>query len=86
MTHQGPKTVVAGLQFQVFIAATIVGRCLESKKKECCMEPICRSLTFVFKNICLDGENILTATHNLADIFVFTPICENKAMDHVASR
>ena len=55
-------------------------------ESKCCMQSICRSLTLVFKNICLDRENIQTAIRNLADTFVFTPMYENKAMRHAAYR
>ena len=51
-----------------------------------CVQPICLSLALVFKNICLDRENIQTAIRNLADTFVFTPMYENNAMRHAAYR
>lgn len=37
-------------------------------ENKCCMQPICQSLTIVFKNI-QDRENIQMAIHNLADTF-----------------
>ena len=51
-----------------------------------CMQPICRLLTLMFKNICLDIENIQTVIRNLAGTFVVTPMYENKAMHHAACR
>ena len=50
------------------------------------MQPIYRSVTLAFKNICLGRENIQTAIRNLADIFVFTPMYENKVMRNAAYR
>ena len=50
------------------------------------MQPLCHSLTLVFKNISHDRENIQTSIHNFADTFAFTSMFDNKAMCHAAYR
>lgn len=64
-------------------------RCQQMPSREenkCCGQRMCRSESHVFKNICIDRENVSTAIRNMADTYVFTPVYENKAMRHASYR
>lgn len=57
------------------------------KERVCCKQrQLCRSQSQVFKNICIDSDNVATVIRSLADTYVFTPTYDNRAMRHAAYR
>lgn len=68
----------------------ICGNCYEmptDKERVCCKQrQLCRSQSQVFKNICIDSDNVATVIRSLADTYVFTPTYDNRAMRHAAYR
>ena len=65
------------------------GLCQEmptAKENKCCKKRHCISRSNVFKNICIDKENLETAIRSLSDTYVFTPYYSNRSMRHAAYR
>lgn len=71
-------------------AFCVCGQCQEmenEKERLCCREKhLCRSNSSVFRNICIDSDNVGTVIRSLADTYVFTPTYDNRAMRHAAYR